>query len=380
MKSVTRALAPVAVVAMSLTVASCGGSSGAGSGGNDKALTLYSSGDVNVQSLWRDTLIPGFQKDNPGYSVKLVFSEHGTNDATTLAKLGVSVKQKQDPGMDLIDAGLVGPAAQAGLLEKLSPSQVPNLATVDPTLLQAVDGSAVPYRSSAVVLAYNSDKVPTPPKTLEELLGWIKANPGQFTYNSPDSGGSGHAFAETVLDKYMPTADVQKMANQYLPDLESQWAQGLQELASLNPDIYQHVYPNGNQAVLDLLAKGTITIAPVWSDQSLTAKQSGLLKDNIKFLQIANPSFTGSAADLGIPTNSTHKAAAEKLANWILQPDSQKLIVDKLAGYPGIELKNMSQAVQQEFSGVNTSQLRPGYETKTANDVNRQWQAKVPGN
>lgn len=52
MKSVTRALAPVAVVVMSLTVAGCGGSSGAASGGNDKALTLYSSGDVNVQSLW----------------------------------------------------------------------------------------------------------------------------------------------------------------------------------------------------------------------------------------------------------------------------------------------------------------------------------------
>jgi putative spermidine/putrescine transport system substrate-binding protein len=379
MKSVTKVLAPVAVVALSLAVAGCGGSSGVASSGNDKALTLYSSGDVNVQSLWRDTLIPAFQKDNPGYSVKLVFSEHGTNDATTLAKLGASVKQQQDPGMDLIDAGLVGSAAQAGLLEKVSADQIPNLAKVDQTLLQPVNDSAVPYRGSAVVLAYNSEKVANPPKTLDELLGWIKANPGKFTYNSPGSGGSGHALVETVLDKYMPASAVQKMANQYLPDLESQWAQGLQALHDLNADINQHVYPNGNQAVLDLLSKGTITMAPVWSDQSLTAKKSGLLTDNIKFLQIANPSFTGSTADVGIPANSKHKAAAEKLANWILQPGSQKLIVDKLAGYPGIELKYMAPDVQHEFAGVNTSQLRNGYETKTANDVNREWQAKVPG-
>ena len=45
-----------------------------------------------------------------------------------------------------------------------------------------------------MLLAYNPNKVPNPPKTLDELLAWIKANPGRFTYNSPKTGGSGGAF------------------------------------------------------------------------------------------------------------------------------------------------------------------------------------------
>ena len=70
-------------------------------------INLYASGDVNVQSLWQDNLIPGFEKANKGIKVKLIFSEHGTNDSTTLARIGAAVKQRKWPGIDLVDGGLV---------------------------------------------------------------------------------------------------------------------------------------------------------------------------------------------------------------------------------------------------------------------------------
>lgn len=411
LRSATRAVAPVTALAMSCVLAGCGGSSSPGSsnasassggggsssssaaaGGSTAAsggaaasgggsvsgtMTVYADGDVNVKNLWQKTLIPGFTKANPGAHVNLIFSEHGANNATTLAKLGASVKIHANPGLDLIDSGLVESAAQAQFLEKVSPSNIPNLSMVSPGLLQPVSGRAVPYRASMVVLAYNSDKVSNPPKTLNDLLSWIKAHPGKFTYNSPSTGGSGQAFVEAVLDKYMPASDVKQMATTYMPNKESEWSQGFQTLKSLNSDIYQHVYPNGNQNVLDLLAKGQIDIAPVWSDQSLAAKQSGVLGPNIKFEQISG--FYGSAAYLGIPVNSKNQAIAQHFANWILKPANQKTVVQAMSGYPGIELKYMPQDIQQQFAGINTSQLQPGYETKTANDMNNQWQEKVPG-
>ena len=70
-----------------------------------------------------------------------------------------------------------------------------------------VKGAAIPYRGSSVVLAYNSDHVKSPPKTLGALLDWIRANPGKFTYNSPNSGGSGYSFAETVVDSLLHAGD-----------------------------------------------------------------------------------------------------------------------------------------------------------------------------
>ena len=61
---------------------------------------------------------------------------------------------------------------------------------------------------------------------MSELLAWITSNPGKFTYNSPNSGGSGQAFVATTLAKYVPAADNAKMVAGYVPSLESEWNQG----------------------------------------------------------------------------------------------------------------------------------------------------------
>ncbi|HEX4251006.1 MAG TPA: extracellular solute-binding protein [Pseudonocardia sp.] len=200
------ALGALAVIsAACLVLAGCGGGASPGAGGG-QTVTLYVSGDTNVKNLWQNTLIPGFQRAEPQYTVTMAFSEHGENDVTTLARLGAAVKNNSDPGEDLID-GAFTQAATSGWTEKVSAANVANLKNVDPKLLVPVDGGSVPYRASAVVLAYDSKSVPAPPTTLDGLLTWIKANPGRFTYNSPATGGSGMAFVTTVLDKTVPPAD-----------------------------------------------------------------------------------------------------------------------------------------------------------------------------
>ena len=159
----------------------------------------------------------------------------------------------------------------------------------------------MPYRASSVLLAYNPDKVPNPPKTLDEVLAWIKANPGRFTYNSPKTGGSGGAFVATVLDKTCPQADRDQMTTGYHKELEKSWDPGWQELPSLNPSVFQKgVYPNGNNQTLQLLSSGQIDMAPVWSDQFISGQASGSIPKNFKAQQISNPSFTGGASYLGV--------------------------------------------------------------------------------
>lgn len=381
------ALAAAATATLALAGCSPTTSASVGTGPTSQAVTgakgtvtVFISGDTNVQTLWDDAIIPAFEKANPGATVKTQLDLHGEHDAQTLAKLTSAVKAGDDPGYDLIDAGFIQAAGSAGLLENVSSKKIANLAAVPTATVKAGDGYGIPYRASSVLLAYDSSKVKTPPKTLDGLLSWITANPGQFAYNSPSTGGSGGAFVTTVLDKYLSTSVRTKMETGYDKADESKWDKGFAKLASLNKSMYQNgVYPNGNDAVLNLLGTGGIEMAPVWSDQVITAKSTGTLGSSIKYTQISDPAFTGSASYLGIPKTSAHKAVAEKLADFVLSPKGQALIATSIAGYPVISLDNVPASTRAKFAAASPSTLRPSYYSTTAADMSNLWNSKVPG-
>ena len=376
MKRKLCAMLAIAVLAVAAALVAATTSSGAAK--KTVTINLYASGDVNVQSLWQDHLIPGFEKSDPGIKVNLIFSEHGQNDTTTLARIGAAVKQRKWPGIDLVDGGLVTTLAIDGLTQPVTKSTAPNVKLVDKSLLTPVKGAALPYRGSSVVLAYDSTNVASPPKTLSGLLAWIKSHPGKFTYNSPNTGGSGYSFAETVVDSTLSQSTITQMVQGFPQQLESQWKQGLDLLHSLNGSIYQGVYPNGNQAVLDLLAKGQIWMAPVWSDQSLTALKNGQLPKTIKLTQIASPSFTGGAAYLGVPKTAKNKVDVYKFVNYVLSPAAQTQIINVMSGFPALPLKYLPTAIQNLFAVASANTLRQAYSSKTQSDFKAAWQQQAP--
>ncbi len=125
-----------------------------------------------------------------------------------------------------MDGGIVLQAAEAGVLEQVSKDKVKGLADVPEDTIKAGGKGGIPYRGSSVLLAYNAKTVATPPATFDELMTWIKANPGKFTYNSPKSGGSGGAFVTTVLDKYLPADTAKTLRTTYDKNLLTQWKPG----------------------------------------------------------------------------------------------------------------------------------------------------------
>lgn len=374
------ALASIAV----LTVAGCAQSSiqsadtSSSSGG--KALTVVISGDTNVQDLWTKSLVPAFEKANPGYTVKVNLDLHGQHDSQTVAKLTSATRQKKNPGFDLVDGGFIAQISKAKLLTPVSESNIKGLADVPSDIQKAAGSGGIPYRASSVLLAYDSKTVSSPPRTLEDLLAWVKDNPGKFTYNTPDSGGSGQAFVTTVLDKNVSATDRKKMVTGYEQGLEKEWDEGFTTLASLNPYIFQNgVYPNGNDQVLSLLSSGQISMAPVWSDQFITGQKNGQIPATIKYTQISNPSLTGGASYLGIPKASKNQAGALKLANFVLSPKAQVLMSSSVAGYPVIPLSKLPAEMQAKFKNTGTDKLRPTYFSAMLQDLNNQWSQKVPG-
>jgi putative spermidine/putrescine transport system substrate-binding protein len=375
------AIAAVATVALSGCVQSANASNAADSSSGTTALTVFISGDTNVQDLWEKSLIPAFEEQHPTISVRTSIDLHGEHDAQTQANLATAVKAGKDVAYDLVDAGFVSTAGKAGLLTKVSDSSIPNLKDVPEATKQQGGTSAIPYRASSVLLAYDSNKVSDPPKTLDDLLSWIRDNPGQFAYNSPSSGGSGGSFVATVLAKYLTASEQKTMQTTYDKSLESKWDEGFRTLKDLGPSTYQKgVYPNGNDQVVQLLGSGQISMAPVWSDQFITSQKTGVIPKTVKAVQIADPSFTGSASFLGIPKTepAAKKRAAEELADFVLSSKGQQLVASAVSGYPVVPLDSLPKSVSEQFADADPSNLRLGFQSDFAADMNAAWDAKVP--
>ncbi|WP_420113306.1 extracellular solute-binding protein [Pseudactinotalea sp.] len=357
------------------------GSTGDDEGGDGAStVTIFISGDTNLVDLWEQGIIPAYEEANPGVNVEVTLDLHGEHDQQTVAKLVTATEAGDDPGFDLVDAGFViSSAAEAGTLLEIEAGSIAGLDSVPEDTVTAGKGVGIPYRASSVLLAYDSTVIDTPPATLDELLTWIEDNPGEFAYNSPSTGGSGGAFVTTVLDSYLTQEEQDALRVAYDEDLQEKWTPGFERLNELGASVYQGgVYPNGNSQVLELLGNGGISMAPVWSDQFITAVETGLISEEVHYTQISDPSFTGSASYLGIPRTADNTEGAIDLVNFVLSPEGQTIIAEQISGYPVIALDQLPEDIAEQFADADPSALRPGYYSDNNNDMSNLWDQLVP--
>lgn len=339
-------------------------------------ISFYFGGSLNVKDLW-ETIVPMFEKANPGIKVKLVHIPSGQGGQSTVDRL-IAAKKAGEKSVDIDlwegnDADIVR-GQQEGIWATLDSAKIANLKRVDEKYLKDNKNLAVPYRASSVVLAYNSAKVKNPPKTAEELYAWIKANPGRFAYNDPATGGSGSSFVVTAIYNFLAPEALHNAD----PSMAKQWDKGFALLKELHPFMYQKgVYPKKNQGTLDILATGEVDMIPAWSDMALEQLSKKLLPDTIKLAQI-NPPFTGGPAYLMMPSMSAKQAAVEKFINFSLSTEAQEVVVNKMFGYPGIKWSEMPADYQKKFESVSS-----GYRLfnigQLGAQINERWQKEVAG-
>lgn len=371
------ATTPTAATAGTPTAAPAAAAAPASSG--PATLSFYSGGDTNVHDLWANDLFPAYKKVQPNVTFNLVFAEHGNGDQTTFDRIAAAQKAGKSSGVDIWETGdLLETGGKSGLIAKLSPTNIPNLSKVPQAVIDQMGGYGLPYRGSSVVLAYNSKTVATPPKTLDDLLSWIKSNNGQFTYNPPDTGGSGQAFVTRVLLTGIAPNDVNLFQTGYDQSKETEWDKGFGTLKDLGPSVYNHgFYPKGNVGVLQTLGKGSISVAPVWSDQGLSYLAQNLLPPEVKLTQI-DPPFSGGASYIGLVADSQNKQPVYDFFNWLLTPAPQSIVVTQMNGYPGLDWKYMPADVQEKFADIAKA-YSFGFSSKFNTDMNQQWYEKVAG-
>ena len=366
----------------------CGGGSGsgeeasAGGGSGDNTVTIWATGSDNVRQIY-ETLIENFNNSEYAgdYTAELQFILSGTGTQSLTDMLVAAQKANQkNTDYDLVDLSgddLSKIVSQIGeeALVKLDDSKIPNAEGVSAQSSVATD-YVQPYRGTTVVLAYDSEKVANPPKTMDELVEWMKENPGRFAYNAPGTGGAGDSFARSSVYNFMPEEAITSDD----PKWEDQWDEGFDFLKEIHQYMYSSggsiVYPNKNQGTLDLLNQGEIDMCPNWADMVLSQRADGTLKDTIKITQI-DPSFTGSLQSLAIPTFGSNEDGAYAFIDYMLSTEAQELMVKEMAAIPLVDAGDMDMTGYEDLMDLDVSSFRIMSIGDLSTDFNARWDSEI---
>ena len=374
--------------AMMMTgLAGCGSSgssdNGSASSTSKNKVSLWATGSDNVREVY-EALIEDFNKNSEyagKYEVELNFMLNGTGTQTLTDMLAAASKAGQtDTDYDLVDLGgddLSKVVSQIGeeAFVKLDDSKIPNAEGIEAESSVAAD-YVQPYRGTTVVLAYDSEKVANPPKTWDELVDWMKANPGRFAYNTPGTGGAGDSFARTSVYNFMDEEAITSDDAKW----EENWDDGFKYLADLHQYMYTSggsiVYPNKNQGTLDLLNQGEIDMCPNWADMVLSQRAEGTLKDTIKITQL-DPALTGSFQSLAIPTFGSNEEGAYAFINYMMSESAQEIMVKQMAAIPLIDTSKIDMTGFEDVENLDVSSFRIMSIGDLSTDFNERWDNEI---
>jgi putative spermidine/putrescine transport system substrate-binding protein len=345
----------------------------------------YTSSDSNILDFWTNTVKPAFEAAHPEFKLNLVDAGDGAGIIAIGERAVAAKATNTDPQADFFESAdplLPAGAIEAGIFVNIKEAGLSNYSKVNPAGIQS--DYSLPYRGSQVLLAYDTTKLDPAdaPKTWDELVTWIKANPGQFVYNRPDKGGSGGNFVRRAihqgngLDPSMFTVD-----NYDETFGDETLGKAWEILADIAPSLYDNgAYSSGNTQSIQLLAQGVVTMTPVWSDQILQAIDQGVLPETTGLVQLQDLALVGGFTRSVVLETGTNRDAALKLADFILSEEIQSAILTELGGFPGVGWEHVSAELRERFADIIPQQIPtfPGGAWEAA--INDGWYRNVAPN
>lgn len=187
------------------------------------------------------------------------------------------------------------------------------------------DGMESPWGMAKLVFFYDSARTGAAdlPDSADDLLQWVKENPGRFSYpQPPDFIGS--TFLKQVLSEKIadPARLLQPVKAEEFAELTKPLFDYLDEL---HPNLWRSAkaFPKDYPSMSQLLADGELDITFAFNPaEASSAIANDLLPDTVR-------SFTFSGGTLSnthfvaIPYNAAAKAGALVTANFLLSPEAQ---------------------------------------------------------
>ncbi|MHA7774899.1 ABC transporter substrate-binding protein [Roseibium sp. M-1] len=219
--------------------------------------------------------------------------------------------------------GLLAEPGWAETLPNWQYVDVENKPTVRIDFTVPTDGQESPWGMAKLVFIHDSTRLGTPPATLDDLLAYAKAHPGRIAYPQPPNF-YGTTFLKqalintvkdpSVLSKPVDEAsfeDVTAPLFAWLDDLRGAlWRQG-------------KAYPKDAAHMRQLLADGELDIAFTFNPSDASAAiANGELPETARSF-VLDGGTIGNTHFVAIPFNSSAKAGAKVLANFLLSPNAQ---------------------------------------------------------
>jgi ABC-type uncharacterized transport system YnjBCD substrate-binding protein len=316
-----------------------GGARADSGAGGTVTLNVATAGDTNMLEFFQEYIGPAFTARYPDIRLNVVGTGPGDDGSRTIY---TKWKAQLDAGRSDwdIDVGCVNESIMADMIkDRVIEAYVPGIGNARHVNTRAseyalgtpVKNYVVPLFQSQIVLAYNPDRVSSPPKNFNELEAWIRANPNKFGYNGVVGGMSGVGFTAAWL--YAKTGDYQTIAvGPYNGSITGKWNQVIKDLKDLPV-----VMTQGNAGTLDMLNRAEIDMGPVWVDMLLLWKSDGRMNPNIRML-LPEPGMPGQPMYMVVGSKAKNLEAARQFCNFIADPAVQaEFVVGKYTWYPGVD-------------------------------------------
>lgn len=219
---------------------------------------------------------------------------------------------------------------RAGLLHGPWTDRLPNARLIDtlgnPTTVTdfrlPTSGYELAWGTSRFSMFYDASAVDPVPRDARELLAWIRAHPGRFTYPRPPNF-LGTSFLKQLL--ILTTTDRTALDRPVDADFQRVTAPLWQWLDAARPFLWRHgrLNPPSGPAQKELLATGEVDWAmafnPLEMERAISAGEVPVTERRASLAggTLANSHF------LAIPFNSDHVDAAMVVANFMVSPEAQ---------------------------------------------------------
>jgi putative spermidine/putrescine transport system substrate-binding protein len=217
-----------------------------------------------------------------------------------------------------------------------------------------VDGCEVPWSRAQFAFAYDSAVTPAPPTSIPDLIDWIKANPGQFTYPAPPDF-NGAVFVRHVF--YHAAGGSKNLLGPFdqakFDDVSAKtWA----ILNDIEPYLWREgaTYPTTITQLDALFANKEVALTFNYdASQFGLAVQAGTYPETVRSYGLLEGTI-GNTNYTIIPFNSPNKAAAMVLQNVLLSGEAQlrKARPEVWGADPGIEMDRTPDKVQADFAAI----------------------------
>lgn len=217
-----------------------------------------------------------------------------------------------------------------------------------------VEGYEAPFGKAQFVMIYDSSKVDKVPRDHKELLEFVKANPGKFTYPAPPDF-TGSAFVRNIIcdivgyEQFMNMkADEEVVRKAIQPAIDY--------FISLKPYLWNEgkTYPAESGLLDNMFADGEVYMTMSYNPNEASGKiNTGEYPATTRTF-VFDKGTIGNTHFLAIPFNAPNKAAALVAINFILSPEAQasKYVPEVWGDLPVVDYDKLKDEERSLFDSV----------------------------